>query len=284
MNRRTALVTVASLAGVAGCVSRPSTDAQTSSRTQTRAGTDGSPTPTETDESPTPETTVGEQTTAVAFTAYRYGRETDLLGLTEPDRDYFLFVRPPESAPRPPASAFRLALDGRRFSPLTLDNIAWAAMPGLPWGPETLYYERKVPNNASRNGYLVFEVPAGAVERGALVYDRTHYPVPETALSALVGTPEFTVETNVPDVITEPSVTVAVEVSNAGTSDGTFLGGVWIAGYPKPVNIPVPVGETRTATVSFQSFPGGTVTVLTPDGTERFEVALETPSERSDTP
>lgn len=166
--------------------------------------------------------------------ARRYIAEDDALFVTTPDAAQFAFIEPPTSAP--PPDAFTLELGDERFSPDS-HPLGREAMPTI----DVLYTE------ASRGGWLVFDVPTSETTRGALIYDDTRYPLSDETISAVAVTPELTVSAiAVPDSVpADDTIEISVTVHNDGGREGVFLAGVQRGGQYTALETNISAGDSE---------------------------------------
>lgn len=174
-------------------------------------------------------------------TAYRYVHEDDALGVDAPTRAVFAFVRPPASAAGAPPDDFALELGDGRFTPL-------GSVPGrsLTPGVAATY------TDATRSGWLVFDLPAVDADRGALTADGTAAPLPDAALRRVAAPPALSLDSvSVPETVSpyEP-VTVRLVVSNDGGHAGSLLVGFESGGWFGTAEATVPAGDATRASVT----------------------------------
>lgn len=229
-------------------------------------------------EATTPETTTARKTTTarevtVQFrSSYRYVINVDGIAVKPPRHDQFAFISPPVSG-APPPGAFDLALGDELFGPATsgLEYENVSTTPGI----DDVY------TKDNRTGVLVFDIPTTDVERAALLYDDTRYPLADDARDRLARAPEFSLESvSVPDSVTpNEDIELSITVSNDGDAAGRYLAGFRHSGLPKRIDLPVEPGETGTASVAYDVYDPQSESMGFdfdyPGGSRDYEVTIE---------
>lgn len=262
MKRRYFLTALPLTACLAGCMNRSAREATTPETTTARKTTTA------------PEPATVREVTVQFRSSYRYVVNVDGIAVKPPRQDQFAFVSPPVSG-APPPSAFDLMLGDELFSPATsspgLENMS--TTPGI----DDVY------TKDNRNGVLMFDIPTTDVERAALLYDDTRYPLTDDARNRLARAPDFSLESvSVPDSVAPGEyIELSITVSNDGDAAGMYLAGFRYSGLPKEIDLPVDPGETGTDSVAYGVEPQDESMVFDfdyPGGSRDYEVTVESES------
>ena len=272
MRRRQFIAALPATTALSGCSTGP---AKNTTETTGR----GRQTTNQTVRATTVETTDRETTVSLVLrAAYRYGVNNDSLSIQAPERAQFAFVSPPESTVGSPPTAFTLALNDERITPVSSVPGYDSQTPGVG----TIYTADEP------EGVLMFDVPTVDPETPALVVDGDRYPVVPTPMKKLdvekLGRAQaFTLDeiATLETVTASESVPIEITVSNEGDRAGWFLGILQTQGFTMPVTHYVSSDETLTWTVRYEQQPGYDdvetlhFSLSFADGEKTFQVAVD---------
>lgn len=284
MRRRTLLAALPASALLVGCNGQPgspnpteSTDPTGSPEPRDPNGTDQSPS--EQDGTPTDD----GPSTPLAWTlraSFRRTVNVDGVDVVTPTNAQFLFVEVPDIGGSPSRREFSLHLGEDRYDPRIIDPRYGAWTPGV----DALYTSGTDPKPGrdiaeDDVAMLAFDLPTLEVESGALIFNGTEYPLEEDDFEDLARLPDLVLESvTVPDAVPQSeNVELGVTVRNDGDIEGLFLAGFRYSGFPLAIDLSVPPGETRSESVSYETYEEGVMTFDFdyPGGDRSYEVEIE---------
>jgi len=258
MNRRETLCAAAAALGLSGCLG------------ELRTGTASSPQPSDTTTDTEDNSETELPSSDVLFSpSIRYIQNNDSIGVDNPTKAQFCFVKMPQETGFPAPEDVELVVESGKFDPVTDIPGFRVEMPDIS----------QVYTESGGDGWLLFDIPVVDSSTGFLEYNNTQYKIPEDKLVPMSSLPDITMESvSFPDVVEGGSFTVTVEVSNSGEQNGRFLAGFNRDGGFETIEPEIGPDGTSISTVELQiaadSGEKDRFGFVYPDGFENYTVTV----------